>query len=181
MPSNSKRSTTSKKAKAKTVRKAPAKPKKTTKIAPADATHAFTEAIALFQGGYVFDAVKKFQEIAKDDGGHELADDALVNAGLCYMHMALYRDAIAQFSRVVQGYPNSTISGVFNGQEVGRTAAKALLNRIRCHLMLGDADGAKKDHASLKKYSDSYVLDSQGGKKTFFDVANEILAGKQGP
>jgi hypothetical protein len=47
--------------------------------------------------------------------------------------------------------------------------------------MLGDVDGAKKDHTALKKYADSYVLDPQGGKRTFFDVANEILAGKQGP
>lgn len=112
---------------------------------------------------------------------NELADDALVNAGLCYMQMSLYRDAVAQFTRVIQGYPESTIAGVFGGTEVGRTAAKALLNRMRCHLLLGDADAARKDLKALGKYGDSYVLDGQGGRKTFFEVANEVLAGKQGP
>jgi len=136
--------------------------------------------VALFQGGFVFDAVKKFQELAKNDRNNELADDALVNAGLCFMHMALYRDAIAQFTRVVQGYPDSTIAGVFGGQEVGRTAAKALLNRLRCYLLLGEVDSAKKDLEALKKYGDSYVLNGGDGRKSFYQLAQETFAGKHG-
>lgn len=111
---------------------------------------------------------------------NELADDALVNAGLCYMQMALYRDAIAQFTRVIQGYPDSTISAVFGGQEVGRTAAKALFCRLKCHLLLGDVASAKKDLESLKDYPDSTVQNGENGRKTFHQLAEEVFSGKHG-
>lgn len=120
-----------------------------------------------------------FESIVKDDRGNDLADDALVNAGLCYMQMRLYPDAIAQFSRVIQGYPDSTIAGVFGGQEVGKTAAKALLCRLRCSLAIGELDAARRDLVALEKYPDSHVVDAQGNKKTFHELGKEALAALQ--
>lgn len=186
MPSSSKRSTSRKKpgkpakaakAKTKARAKAPAKAK-----VPSNGNQTldtFAQAVSLVSGGYIFDAVKKFEEIVQSDRGNELADDALVNAGLCYMHMSLYRDAIAQFTRVIQGYPDSTIAAVFGGKEVGRTAAKALYCRLKCHLVLGDTAAASTDLESLKAFDDSYVLDDHGKKKTFYELANEAFAGQQ--
>lgn len=137
--------------------------------------------MSLVSGGFIFDAVKKFEEIVQSDRGNDLADDALVNAGLCYMHMSLYRDAVAQFTRVIQGYPDATIAAVFGGKEVGRTAAKALYCRLKCQLVLGDTKSAAADLEALKAYTDSYVVDDHGQKKSFYDLANEAFAGQQSP
>ncbi len=112
----------------------------------------------------------------KEDRKNELADDALVNAGLCYMQMKLYPDAIAQFTRVLQGYPDSTIASVFGAQEVGKTAAKALYCRLRSYLAIGDVDSARNDAKALQGYADSYVVDAQGNKRTFSELGNEALA-----
>jgi tetratricopeptide (TPR) repeat protein len=144
--------------------------------APHNTLDLFAQAVTLASGGYLFDAVTLFEEIVKNDQGNELADDALVNAGLCYIQMSLYRDAIAQFTRVIQGYPKSTIANVFGNKEVGRTAAKALFCRLRCHSALGDGASAKKDLESLKPYTDSYVTNEQGTKKTFYELGCEAFA-----
>ena len=89
--------------------------------------------------------------------------------------MNLFHDAIATFTRVIQGYPEGTIA-TFNGNEHGRTAAKALYGRIRCHLVLGDTDSAKKDLDTLKKFDgDSYVIDDEGRKRTYHELANDVM------
>lgn len=190
MPSSSRRSTSKKKpgkpakaAKAKAKVRAKVKgPAKAKKPAGGNGTlDTFAQAVSLVSQGFIFDAVKKFEEIVKDDRGNDLADDALVNAGLCYMHMSLYRDAIAQFTRVIQGYPDATIAAVFGGKEVGRTAAKALYCRLKCHLVLGDTGAASADLENLKNYPESHVVDDHGQKKTFYDLANEAFAGQQSP
>jgi len=172
----------SKKKQSKPRRKAAAKtsrPVKTKKAAGNPALDLFAQAASLVSGGYLFDAIKVFERIVKEDRANELADDALVNAGLCYIQMRLYPDAIAQFTRVIQGFPDSTIAGVFGGQEVGKTAAKALLCRLRSYLAIGDVDSAKKDLASLEKYTDSYVVDAQGNKKTFHELGKEAFSALQ--
>lgn len=168
-------------------RKAPAKasrPSKAVKAAPAskkgengNATlDLFAQAASLVSSGYLFDAIKLFEQVVKEDRKNELADDALVNSGLCYMQMKLYPDAIAQFSRVIQGYPDSTIASVFGGQEAGKTAAKALYCRLRSYLAIGDVESARKDAKALEGYADSYVVDAQGTKKTFTELGNEALS-----
>lgn len=126
--------------------------------------------------GYLFDAVRSFTQVAKNDRKSEFADDALFNAGLCYMRMSLFRDAIAHFTRVIQGYPDATIASTPGAKENGRTAAKALLGRLRCSLALGDLSSAKADLASLQKYGDSYVVDDKGRKRTFHELGSEAMA-----
>lgn len=139
----------------------------------------FAQAASLVSNGYLFDAIKLFERVVQEDRKNELADDALVNSGLCYMQMKLYPDAIAQFSRVIQGYPDSTIASVFGGQEVGKTAAKALYCRLRSYLAIGDVPSARNDAKALEGYADSYVVDAQGHKKTFTELGNEALAAVQ--
>ena len=123
----------------------------------------------------MFDAVKAFEQVAKDAKGGEFADDALFNKGLCYLRMNLFHDAIASFSRVIQGYPKATIAAVAGFKEHGRTAAKALLGRIRCHLALGDLKAARADLDSLESYKDSYVVDDEGKKRSFHELGSEVL------
>jgi TolA-binding protein len=136
----------------------------------------FAEAMDLVSKDFLFDAIQSFERIAKDGKTNDLADDALVNAGLCYMKMSLFRDAVAQFTRVIQGYPDATIADCFGGQERGRTAAKALYCRMRCHVALGDHKAAEADLKALEKYQDSFVVGPDGNPKTFHALATEALA-----
>ena len=172
---------------AKPKKKAKAKVKKPTKVAkkkPAkkkaatgkrDLMAEFQQALELVMGGYLFDAVQAFDGVVKANPRGDLADDALMNQGLCYLHMKLFHDAVASFTRVIQGYPKATILEVPGAHEHGRTAAKALLGRIRCHLALGDSDAAKSDLESLLAYEDSYVIDNEGTKRTFHDLGRESV------
>ncbi len=136
----------------------------------------FQQGMELAMQGFLFDAIKAFQKVAKDDKGGEFADDALFNAGLCTMRMNLFGDAIRYFSRVIRDYPEATIAAGPRSNEHGRTAAKALLGRIRCHLARGDSDAAHRDLDDLAPYDDSYVVDGAGNRRTFHDLASEALS-----
>jgi TolA-binding protein len=138
----------------------------------------FIQALELAKGGFLFDAVKRFEEIAKKDKKSEVADDALFNAGACFLRMGLYHDAIAYFTRVLQGFPDGKIHAIPGALEVGRTAAKAHLGTLHCYLALGQRDNANKELEALKEYTDSYVVGPDGSKKSFHQLGVEALAGK---
>lgn len=116
--------------------------------------------------------------MAAKDKQDELADDALFNVGICFLNMRLYHDAVAYFTKVIQGYPQATIAAVGGAPEFGRTAAKAHYGRLRAHLALGDRPAAEKDLEALKDFKDSYVLDPAGRKRTFLDLGREALAAR---
>lgn len=122
--------------------------------------------------------MQRFCDIVAKDREDELADDALMNAGLCFLQMRLHHDALSYFAKVIQGYPDATIAGVGGAREVGRTAAKAHYGSLQAHLALGDRASAEKDLAALAGYRDSYVLDPQGRKRSFHDLGKAALAGK---
>ncbi|MBI2930356.1 MAG: tetratricopeptide repeat protein [Planctomycetes bacterium] len=139
----------------------------------------FEQAVGFASTGYVFDAIAAFKKSAETDPRGALADDAYYNIGLCYFELKLYHEAIEYFTRVIQGYPQATIHATAGAQESGRTAAKAHLGRLRAYLALGRRDEAQKELDELNKYPDSSVLDAQGVRKTFYELALEAL--KQQP
>jgi len=134
--------------------------------------------VELARSGFLFDAVSKFEAVVKADKRGEVADDALFNAGACFLKMGLYHDAVAYFSRVLQGYPDAKIHAVPGAMEVGRTAAKAHLGTLHAYLAMGQRDNASKELETLKQYTDSYVIVPDGSKKTFHQLGVEALAGK---
>lgn len=144
--------------------------KKAEQLAPA-----FLQAVELANSGFLFDAIKQFDRIAKEDKGSEIADDALFNAGACFLRMGLYHDALAYFTRVIQGHPDGSIAAVPGAMEFGRTAAKAHLGRLHGHLALGQRDEAQKELSQLESFSDSYVVAPDGTKKTFHQLGLEAM------
>lgn len=131
----------------------------------------FAEAVERAMQGYLFDAIALFQDVVRRDRRSDVADDALFNIGACYLQMHLYNDAEKAFTQVLEQYPDATIHAVAGGQEVGRTAAKALLGRYRARRMLKDSAGAAADRDALQGYGDSYVVNPDGQRITFFELA----------
>jgi tetratricopeptide (TPR) repeat protein len=136
----------------------------------------FLQAVELARTGFLFDAIKKFDEIARTDRKGEVADDALFNAGACYLKMSLHHDALAYFTRVIQGYADARIAAVPGAMEFGRTAAKAHLGRLHAYLALGKREDAAKELDALKNFDDSYVIAPDGAKKTFHQLGAEAMA-----
>ena len=131
--------------------------------------------MSLAQNGFMFDAVQRFYDVVARDKEGDLADDALFNAGICFLNMRLYHDAVATFTKVIQGYPDATICALGGARESGRTAAKAHYGRLKAHLALGDRSGAQKDLETLKGFKDSHVVDAKGRKRTFHDLGVEAI------
>ena len=144
---------------------------------PDKSKETFLQAVSLAQNGFMFDAVQRFCDIVARHKKSDLADDALFNAGLCFLQMRLHHDAIAYFTKVIQGYPKATIAGVGGAQEFGRTAAKAHLGRLRAYLALGDRESARKDLEALKAFGDSYVVDAGGRRRAFHELGAEAFRG----
>jgi tetratricopeptide (TPR) repeat protein len=150
---------------------------KATKIDPATL---FALGVDLSQRGFLFDAIAAFRDASKSAPKNELADDALVNIGLCSLKMGMYADAIDAFSRVIDEYPDATIAEIDEGEEHGRTAAKALYGRVRAKAAIGDFAGAKADVEALTPFDDAYAVESSGDRVTFHSLANQFLASLEG-
>ncbi len=135
----------------------------------------FSRALQFVSTGYFLDGIACFRKAAEADPKGDLADDAFMNAGLCYFELKLYHEAAEYFSRVIQGYPKATIHAVPGAQESGKTAAKAHLGRLRAYLALGRRDDAQKELDDLNKYPDSTVTDGGGKKVTFYELGLQAL------
>jgi len=125
--------------------------------------------------GYLFDAVALFQDAIDAAPKGPLADDALFNIGAAYLRMRLVKDAEEAFTHLVEEYADSAIDSVFNANEQGRTAAKALLGRMQARLAQGKVDAARADREALRGYGDSWVIDPSGAKKSFLDLAVALM------
>lgn len=169
-------------------RKSPARPfvksvaKPTTKRQPARrasgpgaAAAIFSEAVQRAMQGYGFDAIALFRDAIDANPAGELADDALFNIGAAYLQMRLVKDAEDAFTELIAKYPDATIAAVHNGNEHGRTAAKALLGRMQARYAAGDFAGAESDRAALAAYDDSWVTDPHGDRKTFRELAAAVM------
>jgi tetratricopeptide (TPR) repeat protein len=118
----------------------------------------FAAASQLVQQQLLFDAMRQFMDITRLYPDHELADDALYNAGLCHFHMNSFKSAILIFRELIQNYPDATIYPDDNTREFGRTAAKAHYSIINCYLGLNEVEEAKKELAILSDFDDAYVF-----------------------
>ncbi len=169
---------TAKKAAQKT---SPAKAAVVAKASKIDPAALFALGVDLSQRGFLFDAIAAFRDASKSAPKNELADDALVNIGLCSLKMGMYADAIDAFTRVIDEYPDATIAEIDEGEEHGRTAAKALYGRVRAKAAIGDFAGAKADAEALTPFDEAYAVDETSGDRvSFHSLANQFLASLEG-
>ncbi|PTQ95503.1 tetratricopeptide repeat protein [Mucilaginibacter yixingensis] len=135
----------------------------------------FTTAVTLLQAQVLIEAFAVFQQIADDYPDHELADDALYNAGLCQFQLNNFPAAVNLFEELIRRYPEATIYDGHAGREFGRTAAKAHYALINCHLRLGQVAAAIKESVSLQAYPESYVLSELGQPVYYHDLAQTAI------
>ena len=157
-----------KKPKPRAKKKAPRRPK-------FDAPAAFARAVELATAGSLAEAKKLFRDIVTAEPKGPLAGDALYSAGLCSIQLDQFRDAIALFTRVIEDYPKAAIHPVAGAQEFGRTAARAHLGRLRAYLALGRRDVAQRELDELNAYPDSYVVDEEGERITYYALGLDAL------
>lgn len=135
----------------------------------------FAEAVERAMQGYLFDAVSLFRDVVESEPSGALADDALFNIGTALLQMRMVTDAEKTFTELIEKYPESTIDAVYNGNEHGRTAAKALLGRMQARLAQGKFDEARADREALAGYEDSWVTDPNGNRKSFRELAVAVM------
>lgn len=121
------------------------------------------------------DATQQFLKIAQQYPEHELADDALYNAGLCYFQLDAFTNAIAIFGELIRNYPEATIYPDSQQREFGKTAAKALYALINCYLGLNQIDLAQDVLKRLDQYQDAYVLSGMNEPITFKRLAEMAI------
>ena len=131
----------------------------------------FTDAISQASQEFYLDAVSLLNELINEFQDSELVDDAYYNIGLCYFNMNQFEKAIKMFEKVIQEYPEGTISILNGGNEYGHTAAKCWLAIMNCFLGLGSIEKAKDTIKNLSQFDDSYLMVENGEKITFEQLA----------
>jgi len=134
----------------------------------------FTEAFQLAQEECYVDAINKFQNIIDDFPDSDLADDAMYNTGLCYYEMSQFQKAIEILEELIKTYPNATITALENGNEFGRTAAKAYYLIVQCYIGLGDIQKSKTYIPILDEYTNTYVI-RNSEKYSFAQLAKDAI------
>jgi tetratricopeptide (TPR) repeat protein len=130
----------------------------------------FAAASQLVRQQLLFDAMQQFLAITRHYPDHELADDALYNAGLCHFHMNSFKSAILIFRELIQNYPDATIYQDDDTREFGRTAAKAHYSIINCYLGLNNVEKAKAELALLSDFGDAYVFSAMNETISYKDL-----------
>jgi TolA-binding protein len=134
----------------------------------------FTEAFQLAQDKFYVDAMHKFNKLVDEFPESDLADDALLNVGLCYYEMNQFAQAIEILEYVIELHPEATISVIGGGNEFGRTAGKAYYLIVQCYIGLGDIKKAESYIPILKNYPKTYIK-NEHGKITFAKLAEESI------
>ena len=67
----------------------------------------YQAAMDLYKKGYYDQAAARFAQLAGQSPTNALAPNALYWLGECFYSQTLYREAMSEFGRVVQDYPNS--------------------------------------------------------------------------
>ncbi len=134
----------------------------------------FSSAIEKVRSEFYVDAINEYTQLIKEFPESELVDDALYNIGLCYFNMNQFEKAIEYYQKVVDDYPDSTISILEGGNEFGKTPAKCHYAMLNCYLAMGDLVKAKKHVALLLSYNNSYVIIGDK-KKSFYDLAQSLI------
>lgn len=134
----------------------------------------FMKGLSFTNNKFYIDAIEQFKKIIAEFPGSELCDDAEYNISLCYFELNQFESAILNLNKLIQDYPDGTITVLGAGNEFGRTAAKAYLLMVNCYLGLGQKEKANEILPVIKTYNDSYVM-RDGKNVTYFNLAEETL------
>jgi len=134
----------------------------------------FTEAFQLAQDKFYVDAMHEFNKLVDEFPESDLADDALLNVGLCYYEMNQFAQAIEILEHVIVLHPEATISVIGGGNEFGRTAGKAYYLIVQCYIGLGNIKKAESYIPILRNYPKKYIK-NEYGKITFDKLAEESI------
>ena len=134
----------------------------------------FTNALQLACSEFYLEAIEEFERLLAEFPNSELVDDALYNTGLCYFQTNQFEEAIAQYQKVIDDYPQSTISELEGGNEFGKTAAKCHYSIVNACLALGDVEKARSHAAELGSYSDTYIV-LDGKQQQYTELAQHAL------
>jgi TolA-binding protein len=136
----------------------------------------FVKALKSANEEFYYEAINKFRNLIKKFPNSELCDDSEFNIGLCYFNMMQFEKAIESFHKVIDSYPDSTISILEGGNEFGKTAAKSYFAIVNCYMAQGDIDSAFLTLKKLKnkEFNDSYIL-REDHKISFYEAAKQTL------
>ena len=124
---------------------------------------------------FYIDSINEFKKLIHDFPDSELCDDALYNIGLCYFELKQFSTAIETFEKVINYYPESTISILEGGHEFGRTAAKAYYGIVNCYLANGNISKAESFVDYLDAYDDSYVTLDNDNKTSYKKLSKDLI------
>ena len=136
----------------------------------------FTKAFELAKDKFYIDAVHQFQSLIKEFPDSDLADDALYNVGLCYYEMCQFEKAIEVLEEMIEKYPDATITALEDGNEFGKTAAKAYYLIVQCYIGLDNVSKAEAYIPIIEKYNNTYI--SKDDKKVSFKTLAQIVITK---
>ena len=134
----------------------------------------FADAFQLAHDKFYIDAINQFNKLIDEFPDSDLADDALLNIGLCYYTMGQFEKSIEILNYLIQHYPDATISAINNGNEFGKTAAKAYYLIVQCCIGLDDIEKAKTYIPIIDDYKKTYV-ETEHGKVSFSKLAEEAI------
>lgn len=136
----------------------------------------FVKALKSANEEFYVGAINEFRTLIKKFPNSELCDDSEFNIGLCFFNMMQFEKAIESFHKVIEYYPDSTISTLEGGNEFGKTAAKAYFAIVNCYMAQGDIDSAFSTLKKLKnkEFNDSFLI-KEGSKISFYDIAKQRL------
>lgn len=136
----------------------------------------FVKALKSANEEFYFEAISEFRNLIKNFPNSELCDDSEFNIGLCYFNMMQFEKAIGSFYKVIDSYPDSTISILEGGNEFGKTAAKSYFAIVNCYMAQGDYDSAFLTLKKLKnkEFNDSYII-KDDRKISFYELAKQTL------
>jgi tetratricopeptide (TPR) repeat protein len=135
----------------------------------------FMKGLSYVNNKFYIDAIEQFKKIITEFPDSELCDDAEYNIALCYFELNDFKSAIQNLNKLIQDYPDATITVLGLGIEFGRTIAKSYLLMINCYLALGQLEKSKEILTLLERYSDSYVL-TEGKKVTYYNLGRNAIS-----
>ena len=134
----------------------------------------FANAFQLAHDKFYIDAINQFNKLIDEFPDSDLADDALLNIGLCYYTMSQFEKSIEILNYLIQHYPEATISALNDSNEYGKTAAKAYYLIVQCYIGLDDIEKAKTYIPMIDTYTETYV-ETKDGKISFSELAEQAI------
>lgn len=135
----------------------------------------FTDAMQQAGLEFYLDSIKILEQLIEEFPDSELVDDALYDIGLCYFNMNQFEKAIEYFEKVINEYPDATITVLTGGNEYGLTAAKCHYAILNCYLGQGKLNEAQQKLTELDSYNDTYIKDTTGKKTTFKHLGERAI------